>query len=407
LNDEGRTAIIDGILNGRDGKGTVYVFSSGNEFDAGADTNYDGLTNSRFIITVGALGKDGFHASYSNPGASLFITGPGGDFETEENHIGVRTGGECGDAGVGTSFSCPVVSGVIALMLEANPDLSWRDVQGILATTSRSVEDTRDDTATTNAAGIWHSNLYGFGIVDAYRAVRAAEYWRLLEPERVLVGNSGFVNRPIFDDPSFPTYSVLQVKPRVQGGDFIAESVAIYLDLKHFSRGHLEVVLTSPQNTESVLLPGSRPENTILEDGEAWKVLTVRNWGESAIGKWYLRIRDTKDGDVSDCADLPFSALVDGWEWSCSDLDVYGACFDGLSTSSKVEDEFFDLEYNGRTAEEACCSCGGGASAEGLIDQLLKWRIVVFGRDVPPERQSRGIGKLRRPRRPRPWRPPF
>src|SRR5262249_54532457 len=37
----------------------------------------------------------------------------------------------------GTSASAPIVSGVIALMLEANPDLSWRDVQEILVRSAR------------------------------------------------------------------------------------------------------------------------------------------------------------------------------------------------------------------------------------------------------------------------------
>jgi hypothetical protein len=71
----------------------------------------------RLIISVGSVGKDGLHASYSTPGASLFITAPGGDHENASNHITANFGGGCRDAGVGTSFACPVVSGVVALIL--------------------------------------------------------------------------------------------------------------------------------------------------------------------------------------------------------------------------------------------------------------------------------------------------
>lgn len=67
-------------------------------------------------------------------------------------------GGGCTDPGEGTSFSAPVVSAVVALMLEANPDLTWRDVQAIIAGTARRVDDEDDATAAVNGAGYWHSN---------------------------------------------------------------------------------------------------------------------------------------------------------------------------------------------------------------------------------------------------------
>ena len=73
---------------------------------------------------------------YSVAGAALLVSAPGGDHEFSNNHVVAKPGGVCGDAGVGTSYSTPVVSGVVALMLEANPQLTWRDVQGVLVTTS-------------------------------------------------------------------------------------------------------------------------------------------------------------------------------------------------------------------------------------------------------------------------------
>lgn len=121
-----RQALVQGITQGRQGKGIIYVFASGNANERGDDTNFQPYTNSRFIISVGAVSKAEVQASYSTPGASLFVSAPGGDAGYVSNHITAGLNGSCQQAGIGTSFACPVVSGVVALMLEANPDLTWR-----------------------------------------------------------------------------------------------------------------------------------------------------------------------------------------------------------------------------------------------------------------------------------------
>ena len=91
----------------------------------------------------------------------------------------------------GTSFATPMVSGVVALMYEANPNLGWRDVQSILANSARHVGseigsgpafDERyawgwNDANTWNGGGLHFSNDYGYGLVDALAAVRLAETW--------------------------------------------------------------------------------------------------------------------------------------------------------------------------------------------------------------------------------------
>ena len=89
--------------------------------------------------------------------------------------------GKCrvGDSNfVGTSFAAPIVSGVVALMLEANPELGWRDVQDILIRTAVTIDiapDSPNDSWVTNAAGLSHSYEYGFGKVDAKAAVILAQ----------------------------------------------------------------------------------------------------------------------------------------------------------------------------------------------------------------------------------------
>ena len=179
-----------GVLEGRSGRGIVYVFSAGNGNAEGNNVNFEIYMHSRFTITVGATDKLGLHSYYSATGSSLFITAPGGDETQHSNNWYVaKAGGGCTEQGQGTSYACPVVSGVVALMLEANPLLGWRDVQGILAaTTSRN--DPTSPLWTTNTDGFIHNIRYGFGMVDAGAAVAAALSWTNWGIERRIIAVS-------------------------------------------------------------------------------------------------------------------------------------------------------------------------------------------------------------------------
>jgi len=244
------------------------------------------------FCSVGAVGKDGLHASYSSTGAALFLSAPAGDRESFTNNIVALPGGGCQDATIGTSFSTPVAAGVVALVLQANPDLSWRDVQGILATTSQKM-DADDPLWSTNAAGISHSYLYGFGVIDANAAVTAAQSWELYSSEVQLLAESGTIDLAIPEYPDGPVSSIVSL----DASSVLAESVVVYLDITHSSRGDLDVVLISPSGTESLVHPGQRPENTPAD--ESWKLMTVRNWNEPANGDWTLRIVDQSAGDLA------------------------------------------------------------------------------------------------------------
>ena len=61
----------------------------------------------------------------------------------------------------GTSMSCPVVAGVIALWLQAKPDLTRDDIMGVLQRTCRHPEEDMD----------YPNNYYGYGEIDAYRGL--------------------------------------------------------------------------------------------------------------------------------------------------------------------------------------------------------------------------------------------
>lgn len=293
-------------------------------------------------------------------------------------------GGGCHDVGAGTSFATPVAAGVIALMLQANPNLSWRDVQGILAWTSRQV-DTSDDSWTTNAAGFHHSYKYGFGVIDAGAAVTAAQSWINFSTEVDLVGESGEIGQSI---PEFASGDVLSIIPLNATEMFVTESVTVYVNSTHASRGDLELVLISPSGTESILHPGQRPENQ--QGNERWKLTTLRNWGELANGNWQLRITDQRAGDLSECVDLQWSILFGGQTLDCQFFVLSEACVDGAQGSgfSSYLSGVSDLnavaltDLNGVGPAIACCVCGGGMGAELVEDVLESWRLEVFGHEA-------------------------
>lgn len=66
-------AVLNGIENGRDGKGSIFVFASGNGASSGDQCNFDGYTNSIYSVTVSAVDWKGQHPYYSETCAANMI----------------------------------------------------------------------------------------------------------------------------------------------------------------------------------------------------------------------------------------------------------------------------------------------------------------------------------------------
>lgn len=124
-----QNGLVRGVTEGRKGKGIIFLWAVGNERSFGSDSNFDWQTTSRLTISVAAVDQTGLHAAYSNPGTAVFVSAPGGNLNYRTNWVSALTDGGCHSESAGTSFSCPAVAGVVALMLEANESLRWRDVQ--------------------------------------------------------------------------------------------------------------------------------------------------------------------------------------------------------------------------------------------------------------------------------------
>jgi len=157
--------IIDLANNGRDGKGTIIVFASGND-DQDMGNDESAIPE---VISVGATNKDNLRTWYSNYGENLDIVAPGGYY------IGVTTLDPMESNGIssvdnnyllyndsnsfiGTSASAPIVSGIIALMLERNPNLTRVEIGDILKKSSDKIGNLQYENG--------RNNYYGYGKID-------------------------------------------------------------------------------------------------------------------------------------------------------------------------------------------------------------------------------------------------
>ena len=186
-------AIDEAIENGRDGKGVIMVRVTGNNRSSDWSAADDGYSNDPRVVTVGAVGADGRVAGFSNAGACVLCAGligeTGGDhpvystdrmgsvgWNRKSNNDDPEVGSYIAIDRGGNSYSVPQIAGIVALMLEANPELTYRDVQQVLIHASRHY-DFEDPFLAPNAAGYCFSINTGFGVPDAGSSVRLAKHW--------------------------------------------------------------------------------------------------------------------------------------------------------------------------------------------------------------------------------------
>ena len=285
-----------GVIKGRDGKGNIFVFAAGNGsryssplYIGRNSNNNNGFANSRYTIAVSASNSEGKLSSYSDYGAHILINVPSGPNSPKsglpESTLlkGVTTtDATCfnltdayTDDFTGTSAAAPVVSGVAALMLAANPALTWRDVQQILIETA---DKNPGVTWTPNASGnpqYSHDDHLGFGRVNAGKAVKLATTWPPLpQPEIIRQTNANGNAITIPTNLKIEFVEVTFTSPR-----------------GHANWGNLEITLYSPQDKSSSVLaePLARAKAGRYE---SWTFGSVRHFGEPSAGAWRLEVKD-------------------------------------------------------------------------------------------------------------------
>lgn len=394
------TVVMRGMKKLRNGKGAILIKSAGNSFSVelcGKSQVYydcsnpvgDNLAREPNSIVVAALNAFGEASSYSSAGSIVWVTGMGGErgeggnygerktedysgptiFSTDlsgcevgyskKNEITPFLRGETERNGVadnprcdysymnGTSAAAPTISGVVALMLSANPDLTWRDVRDILRLSARKVDanyaqlspgksipygartDLRSNTllpevgqasdiregATLvpidlgwqkNAAGSEYSNWYGFGVPDAAKAVELAReykkyperhktadvkmpafekiaYWAKQAPDAGKAAN--FKSTKIQPFPYQQVSLVGTLKSPAQQVD----TFQVLLSGENVCLGSLGIAVQSPSGMFSLLkLPNDSFRFDGIDEFEDFALNSMAFYGEPAQGEWKI-----------------------------------------------------------------------------------------------------------------------
>jgi subtilisin-like proprotein convertase family protein len=311
-----RDAITAATKFGRNGRGNIFVWACGNGRADGDESNYDGYSNMPETIAVGAVSDQGRLTSESERGANVVVVAPSSSAGRQgivcADLIGARgynANGEndgnvipltnysdsnyTNDFGM-TSGAAPQVSGVVALMLGANPNLGWRDVQEILITTARRVSPTDADWK-KNGAGFFFNHKFGAGLVDASAAVDKAAQWKNLAAATSASVTKKGLNLAIPDNKTAGTAVEFDLSDTAKYSRLRVEHVQLRVSVKHSYRGDLRFVLTSPSGMTSIIESRENDDGFSLTN---WPFLSVRHWGESSTGKWKLGVVDTFAGDT-------------------------------------------------------------------------------------------------------------
>lgn len=287
-----RRAMVNGVQKGRSGLGSLYVFAIGNGAANDDDCNFDGYTNSIYSVSVGGIDRKGLHPYYSEKcSAQLVVTyssGSGDAIHTTD--VGQD---KCYTNHGGTSAAGPLVAGIFALMLEANPKLNWRDFQYITALTAIKV-DQPSDWELNKAIGKEFSHQYGYGKADAYAMVEMAKTWKPVKPQAWLFSPWQHVRHeiPQGDKGLASKYTVTKEMMKKNNLERI-EHVTVIMNVEHMRRGDLSVELRSPTGMVSHIATHRRKDNA--HSGYVdWEFMSVAHWGEDGVGDWTVVVKDTK-----------------------------------------------------------------------------------------------------------------
>lgn len=299
----------------RGGLGTIFAVSAGNGRDNGDDSSYDDFAASRYTIGVGAINREGKQSSYSESGINVAIAAPGGEF----NAPGVVwTTNNSGDAALaslkaknasvtapvnytdvfnGTSSAAPHVSGAVALMLQVNPNLGYRDVKEILMKTAAKDGLSGEDFV-SNVSGFSFTHAFGAGLLNVSAALDLAAGWKNLG-DLLDVSRNESLFRPI-PDGSIDGASFSFDFSKAQ--DLRVEHVEFTVNVKHSNRSEIGFILTSPSGMTSIV--NNRKPDTGA-DFVNYKFTSVRHWGESSAGVWTVKVIDiVADGVTGTAGDI-------------------------------------------------------------------------------------------------------
>lgn len=263
--------------------------------------SFNGYVNSIYTIAITGVKSDGVVPSYGEHCAGIMaVTYSRSTFGKDTSPVVTAgLGDKCDSTFGGSSAAAAMASGLIALTLSANKDLTWRDVQHIIVRSARpaAVKGVKEGDWTVNKVGLRVNDYVGFGLMDASKMVSLAANWSTV-PEK----SSCTIER-IGVKKQIPSYEPLDVSvdltdmERVCNGVMIhfLEHVEVKLNLNYTRRGDLEIKLTSPSGTETNLTHYRLSDSFFkLKELKNWVVMTLHLWGETAKGEWKLTIKNSQ-----------------------------------------------------------------------------------------------------------------
>ena len=235
----------------------------------------------------------------------------------------------------GTSAATPQVSGAAALLVQARPDLSWRDVRAILIETARRNALDHPDWA-ANSTGRFYNPAFGFGVLDTARALAVARSWRVLGEQQVYTSaqlstdsviadcagagcNSNsptsvgvatsFTHNPNNDITSvIDNIETVQVKLRIEfsypgtTNSSVTARGTVEIALEHLDNGGRLLsrsLLHKLHPTYKSFFATTDQESIFPLTGAIdWTYLSVRHFGESPEGQWRLVITDHEEDNA-------------------------------------------------------------------------------------------------------------
>ncbi len=305
LPDSTRLAIDFAVNQGRGGKGSVVCFAAGN---GNEPVDNDGYASYSKVMAIAACNDRGKKSAYSDFGDAIWCSFPSNDTILPRLTPGIWTTDNMGPSGYnpgqtakgdaagnytnsfgGTSSASPGAAGVAALILSRNPDLRWDEVRAIMKGACE-----RIDTAGGNYDASGHSPKYGYGRLNARKAVELARP-SVPVTDRVVTATAA-KNVPIRD---FKT-STLDVTVAETAS---LKAVKVTVDIEHTYIGDLVVSIKPPAATGVPAIAlhsntGGGTDNLRAAYDQVSTPALASLVGKKASGTWTLVVKDTAAADT-------------------------------------------------------------------------------------------------------------
>ncbi|EEB13549.1 Furin-1 precursor, putative [Pediculus humanus corporis] len=282
-----KEAIERGVTEGRNGKGVIYVWAGGNGGSKDDNCDCDGYIGSIYTLSIGSASQHGQFPWYGEKCAATMAATYSSGAYADQMIATTDVGNTCTIKHTGTSASAPLAAGIIALALEANSDLTWRDIQHLVAWTSEYSPLSENEGWVMNAAGFWVNTRFGFGLMNAYSLVAAAINWTNVPEKYSCSIEAGKKSEEIYWGKDVN----LEINATVCDYVYYLEHVELEINIEYPVRGNLEIFLESPSGTNIQLL-GRRKNDSSKRGFKNWKLMSVLTWNENPRGIWKVTVTD-------------------------------------------------------------------------------------------------------------------